>query len=84
MLRTMIEGEAPSAERGVRVDPVGRALMCCQRARDCIWAARAAREAGDKDLALAWLHSAEKLRVAASVWRQHVRDGFEATTRAGP
>jgi hypothetical protein len=52
------------------IDPAARALMCCQHARDFIWAARAAREVGHTDLALAWLKSAEVLRIAASVWRQ--------------
>lgn len=55
------------------IDPVACTLMCCQRARDCIWAARAAREIGHTDLALAWLKSAEALRIAASVWRQRAQ-----------
>jgi hypothetical protein len=53
-----------------RIDPTSQALMCCQRARDCIWAARAARECGHDDLALRWLKSAEALRIAAAAWRQ--------------
>jgi hypothetical protein len=53
-----------------KVDAVGKGLICCQHARDCIWAARAAREDGNGDLALAWLKSAEFFRLAAAVWHQ--------------
>jgi hypothetical protein len=53
-----------------KVDPVARALMCCQRARDCLQAARAARECGHDDVALRCLIRAEALRIAASVWRR--------------
>ena len=60
------------------VDPVAQALMCCQHARDCIWAARSAREVGHADLALAWLKSAEFFRLAAAVWHQRVLAGWRA------
>ena len=67
-------GRDPSA----MVDPVARALMCCQRVRDCLCAARAAREDGNGDLALAWLKSAEFFRITAAVWHQRARAGRRA------
>jgi len=59
-----------------KIDPVGQGLICCQHSRDCIWAARAARQDGNGDLALAWLKSAEFFRLAAAVWYQRIRAGW--------
>ena len=66
------------ALNGPKVDPVGQGLICCQHARDAIWKARAAREVGNADLALAWLKSAEFFRLVAGVWYQRVRTGWRA------
>lgn len=63
-----------------KVDPVGQGLICCQHARDAIWKARAAREVGHEDLALAWLKSAEFFRLAAGVWYQRTRAGSRAAS----
>lgn len=64
-------GRDPSA----KVDPVARALMCCQHVRDCLCAARAAREDGNGDLALAWQRSAEFFQLVAALWHQRARAG---------
>ena len=63
-----------------KVDAVSQGLMCCQHARDAIWKARAAREVGHEDLALAWLKSAEFFRLAAGVWYQRTRAGSRAAS----
>lgn len=65
--------------RATIADPVARALMCCQRARDCLQAARAARECGHDDVALRCLARAEALRIAAAAWRQQVEVSRGAT-----
>jgi hypothetical protein len=66
---TALKGHSPA------LDPIARALMCCQRARDCLQAARAARECGHGDVALRCLKRAEALRMAAAAWRQRARAG---------
>jgi hypothetical protein len=73
-----VHAAATLNSRTAKVDPVAQGLMLCQRARDCLQAARTARQCGHQDLALAWLRSAEFFRVAASVWRQRARGAWMA------
>ena len=67
------EFTAHGGDPSAKVDPVARALMCCQHVRDCLCAARAAREDGKGDLARAWLRNAEFFRLVAALWHQRAR-----------
>jgi hypothetical protein len=68
---------AALARKPVPINLELQARACCLRARECLRAARYAREDGDKPQALVWLKAAHLSRMAATQWRVR-RDGGQS------